>query len=114
MFLRGFHTDLELTLVHAEHRVNRSQTAPASLPPSNESKQGGDGPPNEESASPARLRRTHTTTDVPLDTLEKLHAKFLTETDCIETQDLPQAAKFAYDLLGMLNGRMSEKLENRK
>lgn len=101
--------------MHAEHRVNRSQTAPASLPPSNESKQsGGDGPLSEEGPSPAKLRRTHTTTDVPLDTLEKLHTKFLAEADCIETQDLPQATKFAYDLLGMLNGRMSEKLENRK
>lgn len=92
----------------------RSQTVPASFQTSEGKQTENQGSLGDQNRSPAKLRRLHTTTEVPLDALEKLHAKLTTEANFMETQDLAQATKLTHDMLGILNGRMSDKLGNRK
>ena len=101
--------------MRTEHPIDRSQTAPACLQSSSEERQcTGEISSSERNGAAAKLRRTHTTTDVPLDALEKLHARLSEEADTMQTQDLAQATRLTYDVLGILNGRMSEKLRKRK
>ncbi|KAL5478674.1 hypothetical protein ACEPAI_1951 [Sanghuangporus weigelae] len=97
-----------------EHPIDRSQTAPASLQSPERQRVENGGQVYAQTVSRAKLRRTHTTTDVPLDALEKLHARFSEEANYMETQDLAEATRLTYDVLGILNGKISEKLENRK
>ena len=96
-----------------ESRYDRSQTAPAALQ-SPEHHREGDNDIEDGSIGRAKLRRTHTTTDVPLDALERLHTRLSEEANYMETQDLAQATRLTYNVLGILNGKMSEKLEHRK
>ncbi|KAL5510988.1 hypothetical protein ACEPAG_3707 [Sanghuangporus baumii] len=97
-----------------EHPIDRSQTAPASLQSPDRQRTENSGRVYEQTVSRAKLRRTHTTTDVPLDALEKLHARLSEEANYMKTQDLAEATRLTYDVLGILNGKISEKLENRK
>ncbi|EJD04701.1 uncharacterized protein FOMMEDRAFT_132643 [Fomitiporia mediterranea MF3/22] len=95
--------------------TNRSRTAPASLQASSEGRQGTtDDSISGHHLNNPKLRRTHTTTEVPLDALEKLHAHLSTDADEMKTQDLAHATKLTYNVLGILNEKMSEKLESRK
>ncbi|OCB87946.1 hypothetical protein A7U60_g4903 [Sanghuangporus baumii] len=97
-----------------EHPIDRSQTAPASLQSLERQRVERGEQEYDQTVSRAKLRRTHTTTDVPLDALEKLHARLSEEANYMMTQDLAEATRLTYDVLGILNGKISKKLENRK
>ncbi|KAH8115144.1 hypothetical protein DFH11DRAFT_1726577 [Phellopilus nigrolimitatus] len=92
-------------------RVERSQTAPAAMASSSlgNERSGPEDPSNGQ--KPVALRRTHTTTAVPLDALEHLRATMLDDAERMQTQDLAQAAQVILEINGIVTKEMTRKLE---